>query len=89
MDPGPTPEDVAVAGEEHRRVAESIDELTPRQREILQLRMQAGLSYREIAEVTGLTTTNVGFHLHRALASLKKQLNETSRTCLSGLTANG
>jgi RNA polymerase sigma-70 factor (ECF subfamily) len=77
MDPGPTPEDVAVASEEHRRVAESISELSARQREILQLRMQAGLSYREIAEVTGLTTTNVGFHLHQAVASLRKQLVAT------------
>jgi len=77
LDPGPTPDDVAVAGEEHRLVAESIGGLTPRQREIIQLRMQAGLSYREIAEVTGLTTTNVGFHLHQAVASLRKQLVAT------------
>lgn len=74
VDPGPTPEDIAVAEEEHARVAESIGELTPRQREIIQLRMQAGLSYREIAEVTGLTSSNVGFHLHQAVASLRKQL---------------
>ncbi len=74
MDPGPTPADAAQASEEHRRVADSIGDLTPKQREILQLRMQAGLSYREIADVTGLTTSNVGFHLHQAVASLRKQL---------------
>ncbi|TWU10223.1 RNA polymerase sigma factor [Allorhodopirellula heiligendammensis] len=74
MDPGPTPADAALASEEHRRVADSIGSLTPKQREILQLRMQAGLSYREIADVTGLTTSNVGFHLHQAVASLRDQL---------------
>lgn len=74
IDPRPTPHDVAQASEEHQRVADSIGELTPKQREILQLRMQAGLSYREIADVTGLTTSNVGVHLHQAVASLRKQL---------------
>ncbi len=74
MDPGPTPADAAQASEEYRRVADSLCELTPKQREILQLRMQAGLSYREIADVTGLTTSNVGFHLHQAVTSLRKDL---------------
>lgn len=74
MDPRPTPADAAQASEEHRRVADSLGGLTPKQREILQLRIQAGLSYREIADVTGLTTSNVGFHLHQAVASLRKQL---------------
>lgn len=74
VDPRPTPQDAAQASEEHRRVADSIGGLTPKQREILQLRMHAGLSYREIADVTGLTTSNVGVHLHQAVASLRKQL---------------
>lgn len=74
IDHRPTPHDAAQANEEHQRVADSIGELTPKQREILQLRMQAGLSYREIANVTGLTTSNVGVHLHQAVASLRKQL---------------
>lgn len=74
VDTSPTPDDVASMDEEQRRVADSIDSLTPRQREVLQLRMQGGLSYREIAEVTGLTPTNVGFHLHQAVNSLRQTL---------------
>lgn len=74
VDTSPTPDDVASMDEEQQRVAESIDSLTPRQREVLQLRMQGGLSYREIAEVTGLTPTNVGFHLHQAVSSLRQTL---------------
>ena len=38
------------------------------------LRLQAGLSYREIAEVTGLTVGNVGFHLHEAVRNLRDTL---------------
>ncbi|SMP75331.1 RNA polymerase sigma-70 factor, ECF subfamily [Neorhodopirellula lusitana] len=74
VDPSPMPEDTAIADEEQQQVADSIGNLTPRQREILQLRMQGGLSYREIADVTGLTPTNVGFHLHQAVASLRQTL---------------
>lgn len=77
VDPSPLPDDVVVTGEENQLVAESIDTLTPRQREVLQLRMQGGLSYREIAEVTGLTTSNVGFHLHQAVSSLRQTLAAT------------
>lgn len=73
IDPAPMPGDVAVMDEQHR-VAESLGTLTPRQREILQLRMQGGMSYREIAEVTGLTPTNVGFHLHQAVNALRRTL---------------
>ena len=45
-------------------------------REVVALRFAGGLSYREIAGVTGLSETNVGFILHTALKSLKKQLAE-------------
>ena len=77
VDPSPLPDDVVVTGEENQLVAKSIDTLTPRQREVLQLRMQGGLSYREIAEVTGMTTSNVGFHLHQAVSSLRQTLAAT------------
>ncbi|QDT12540.1 RNA polymerase sigma factor [Planctomycetes bacterium K23_9] len=60
--------------EEQSQLAGMVDQLTPRQQEVLRLRMQAGLSYREIAEVTGLTVSNVGFHLHAAVRSLRDSM---------------
>ena len=60
--------------EQKTNLAEVVDQLTPRQQEVLRLRIQAGLSYREIAEVTGLTVSNVGFHLHAAVRSLRDTL---------------
>jgi len=74
VDPAAPPGTALAEAEDHQRIAESIGELTPRQQEVLQLRMQAGLSYREIAEVTGLSVTNVGFHLHQAVKSLRQRL---------------
>ncbi|MFN0066802.1 MAG: RNA polymerase sigma factor [Limisphaerales bacterium] len=50
--------------------------LPGRQREVVHLRFQEQLSYAEIAEVTGLTATNVGFLLHTTLRALRRQLAE-------------
>lgn len=55
-----------------------ISQLPDRQQEVLRLKFNAGLSYKEIAEVTGLTSTNVGFILHTAIAKLRKRLVSNS-----------
>ncbi len=60
--------------EDQSRLQELVEDLSPRQQEVLRLRLHAGLSYREIAEVTGLTVSNVGFHLHEAVRSLHRCL---------------
>lgn len=74
-DPAPDAAQSAMAAEQESvqssRLATLVAQLSPRQQEVIRLRMHAGLSYREIAEVTGLTVTNVGFHLHAAVRSLK------------------
>jgi RNA polymerase sigma factor (sigma-70 family) len=51
-----------------------IEKLPGNQREVLRLKFHAGLSYQEIAEVTGLSRTNVGFILHKAIAKLRQKL---------------
>ncbi len=65
---------VACEAEEKVHLDRLVDKLSPRQQEVLRLRLQAGLSYREIAEVTGLTVGNVGFHLHQAVRNLRDSL---------------
>ena len=66
VDPHPDAASAAIAAEQssdnRSRLAAMVTRLSDRQQEVLRLRMQAGLSYREIAEVTGLTVSNVGFH---------------------------
>ena len=63
---------------ERRESAASIfrllDELTPNQREVIRLKFQNDLSYREIADVTQLSVTNVGFLLHTGLKKLRELL---------------
>ena len=49
--------------------------LPDRQRELVRLKFEAGLSYRDIASATGLTVTNVGTLLHQAVQSLREQFH--------------
>jgi len=67
----------AAASERSERCAAmraAIDALPPRQKEVLLLRIEAGKSYREIAEITGFSSTNVGYILHRTLKDLSARL---------------
>lgn len=56
------------------RVWDLVESLTPNQQEVLRLKFQHDCSYRQISEITGLSTGNVGFILHTALKLLRKQL---------------
>ncbi|MEM7167158.1 MAG: RNA polymerase sigma factor [Planctomycetota bacterium] len=51
-----------------------IERLSPRHRELLLLRVQEKKTYREIAEITGLSATNVGFLLHQAMKTMTQRL---------------
>jgi len=46
--------------------------LPPNQREVVRLKFQNQLSYREISQLTRLTETNVGFLLHTAIKTLRR-----------------
>ncbi len=70
----PSPAENADTDETFDILAREIEKLTPRRQEIIRLKFQAGLSYKEIAETTGLTATNVGFILHDTLAALRTRL---------------
>lgn len=75
VDPSPDASQLAESAEQTSRLVALVETLSPRQQEVLRLRLQAELSYREIAEITGLTVSNVGFHLHAAVRSLRDAMN--------------
>ena len=56
------------------RVLEFVDRLTENQREVVRLKFQHGLSYKEIAAVTELSVTNVGYLIHTAIKRLRTEL---------------
>ncbi len=56
------------------RVLEAIESLSEPEQEVLRLKFQDGLKYREIANVTGRTTNHVGVMIHTAIKKLRTQL---------------
>ena len=71
----PPPDQALIDAEAETDLAERIDKLSPRQREVLRLRFSGGMSYREISEVTGASVAAVGVHLHQAMFRLRKSLH--------------
>jgi len=69
-------------GAEHseRRLAVSaaLERLAPRERELIALKFFAGLANAEIAQVLGVTESNAGTKLHRAMTKLREACDETA-----------
>ncbi len=53
-----------------------LERLPENQREVIRLKFQLDLSYKEIAEITSLSVGNVGFLLHTGLRKLREFLQE-------------
>jgi RNA polymerase sigma-70 factor (ECF subfamily) len=64
----------AEAADEHAAVRGALAELSVQQQEVVRLKFQMGLSYKEISEVTGLTVSNVGYHIHAALQRVRHNM---------------
>lgn len=62
------------------RVQRFMKHLPPNQQEVVRLKFQSGLSYKEIAGVTNLSVTNVGFLIHTALKTLRQRMTEQEGT---------
>ncbi len=67
----PSPADQAETRDAAGRVLDLLRSLPKHQQEVVRLKFQAGLSYKEIAEITDLSVTNVGFLLHTAIKTLR------------------
>jgi RNA polymerase sigma-70 factor, ECF subfamily len=52
--------------------------LDGKERDLIALKFSGGLSNSEIARVLGMSETNAGTRLHRALTKLRKACNEAS-----------
>lgn len=82
VETSPSPSEKLASRETAGEILRFVDRLPANQREVIRLKFQADLSYKEIAELTGLSVTNVGFLLHTALKRLRTLL-EPSRSSLT------
>lgn len=85
LDPGlsEAPEAVLLEQQQHMDLAEAMQRIRGRHREVLTLREHEGLTYEEIAERLGVPTTTVPPLLHRARLALRREylaVTENERT---------
>ena len=73
-DPQPLPDEQIARWEGIGLVRLSLEALDERSRELIQLKFNEGLSYREISTRTGLKVGHVGYLLHHALKSIADEL---------------
>ncbi|MCO5224077.1 MAG: sigma-70 family RNA polymerase sigma factor [Thermomicrobiales bacterium] len=70
---GSTPEAIAIRRDEQERVYRAVTKLSPKQREIVEMRA-AGFSGQEIADALGMTINGVRTAHHRAYGRLRQLL---------------
>ncbi len=73
-DHGPDQEHRLLVREESRRVLAAIQKLDKDESDILAFAVSSGLSYREIAAVTGISESNVKVKVHRSRIKLRQIL---------------
>ncbi len=73
-DPQPLPDEQIARWEGIGLVRLSLEGLDPRSRELVRLKFNEELSYKEISARTGLTVGHVGYLLHHALKAIADEL---------------
>jgi len=70
----PDPAHVIEQSDSAAEVLRMLDRLPENQKEAITLKFGHGLSYKEIAEITGHTVSNVGFLIHAGLKAVRQRL---------------
>ena len=70
----PEPSDAAEQSDTVSHILRTMKDLPGNQQEVIRLKFQHGLSYKQISEVTKLSVTNVGFLIHTGIKTLKRRL---------------
>jgi RNA polymerase sigma factor (sigma-70 family) len=72
--PEPSPAHSAERRETTGDILRAIDDLPANQQEVIRLKFQSDLSYREISRITKLSVTNVGFLIHTGIKTLRQRV---------------
>jgi len=70
------PSAAAERNEVRALLSKHLEALPASQQEVIRLKFQHGLSYKEIATVTGLTVSNVGFTMHTGITALRALMRD-------------
>ena len=77
---GPNPSAYLDQKESLARILQVLKLLPKNQQEVIRLKFQNDMSYKEISHVTKLSVTNVGYLIHTALKSIRETLKFESNT---------
>ena len=69
------PRQTLVDEEDKQKLAALVARLPARQRELLKLKFEADLTYKEMAEVMKMSISNIGVQLHETIRTLRKLWN--------------
>jgi RNA polymerase sigma-70 factor (ECF subfamily) len=72
--PEPQPEEAAIQNEARTDLLAALAGLGDRERDLVAMKFAAGLTHRHIAELVGLSESNVGVILYRAMQRLRAEL---------------
>ena len=75
----PPPDQLAEDRESATHALKLLHCLPDTQQEVVLLKFQHGLSYKQIAEVTGQSVSNVGFLMHTAIKTLRSRMTTPCR----------
>lgn len=75
--PEPMPDEQITRLEAIGQIQLVLQSLAPKKRELIRLKFEEELSYKEISAQTGLSVSNVGYQLHHLLKSLATEIQET------------
>ena len=70
------PSRVAERADEHSNVIKFLDRLPQNQREVIRLKFEGDMSYKEISQTTQLSVSNVGFLIHAGIKRLRSLLSD-------------
>ena len=68
------PAEDAERSDRHSALMNQLERLPENQREVIRLKFQHDLSYREISAITNLSESNIGFLIHTGIKNLRKKL---------------
>lgn len=85
-DEEPTADEELHRAEQREWLDEHIEELSPEQREVLLLRQETDLTFREIAELTDVSINTALGRMRYALKNLRKMMEASGKTSLADTT---
>ncbi|HBZ83158.1 MAG TPA: RNA polymerase subunit sigma-24 [Brevibacillus sp.] len=74
--PKSSPEDIVIRDDRHAALFRALAKLSDKERNIIGMKYAAGLKNAEIAELLGVSGSNIGVVLYRCLKKLQKELEK-------------